>query len=109
MMKRKSRFDGRQKTLNVRLSSSRWGSRRGGVSMELVIICVLIAVAALVAVIVFGQTYLTNLDVAVRAANGNGVNAGEALSCPKEGYRKQASDNMEEAVKFAREFSDAKE
>lgn len=83
--------------------------RRGAVMMETVIVCVLIAAACMVAVVVFGRAIFRNTDVMNKGVTGRGDAAATALSCPKEGYRKQAEDNIKEAVKFAGEFSDTKE
>lgn len=83
--------------------------KRGAASAEMIIVCVLIAAACLVGVAVFGRALFRNTDVMDKAVNGQGNRAGTALQCPKEGYRKQANDDMQEAVKYNREFSDAKE
>jgi len=83
--------------------------KRGATTMEVVVVCVLIAAACLVGVAVFGRALFRNTDVMDKAVNGQGNRAGTALQCPKEGYRKQANDDMQEAVKYNREFSDAKE
>ena len=82
---------------------------RGAASMEMVVICVLIAVACLVGVVVFGRAIFRNTDVMNKGVSGQGEGAGTALSCPKEGYRKQANDDVSEDVKYNREFSDAKQ
>lgn len=83
--------------------------RRGAVMMETVIVCVLIAAACMVAVVVFGRAIFRNTDVMNKGVTGRGEAAATALSCPQEGYRKQAEDDIKEAVKFAGEFSDTKE
>lgn len=79
---------------------------RGAASMEMVIICVLIAVACLLGVIVFGRALMRNTGVMGEGLSGQGERAGKALSCPNEGYRKQHEDDIKEAVKYQKEFSD---
>lgn len=80
--------------------------KRGAATMEMVVICVLIAAACLVGVIVFGRAIFRNTDVMNKGVSGQGEQAGKAMSCPKEGYRKQAEDDIKEAVKYNKEFSD---
>ena len=82
--------------------------KRGAVSMEMVVICVLIAAACLVGVVVFGRALFRNTDVMDKGVTGQGSRAATALSCSDEGYRKQASDDIKEAVNYNKEFSDAK-
>lgn len=84
-------------------------TRCGSVTMEMVIICVLIAAACLLAIIAFGRTIRRNADVMDKGLTGRGNRAGEVQSCPNEGYRKMADEDIKEAVKFAGEFSDTKE
>lgn len=82
---------------------------RGATTMEMVIICVLIAAACLVGVAVFGRALFRNTDVMNKGVMGQGERAATAISCPAEGYGKQAEDDMKEAVKYNKEFSDAKQ
>ena len=82
---------------------------RGAVTMEMVIICVLIAAACLVGVIVIGRAIFRNTDLMDKAVTGQGERAANAISCPNEGYRRQAEDDIKEAEKFPREFSDTKQ
>lgn len=91
------------------MRTNRRKGKRGAVAMEVVVLAVLIAAAAVIAVVVFGQTFVRSIDVAGRGLNGNGDNAATAMSCEKAGYRKQAREDVKEAVKFAQGFSDAKE
>ena len=76
--------------------------RRGAVLMEYVIVAVLIAVACLVGIIVFGRGIIRNTDIATKAASGRGVRAGEAA----EVYRQDTDEDIKEAEKFLKEFSD---
>ena len=76
--------------------------RRGAVMMEYVIVAVLIAVACLVGVIVFGRGVVRNTDLATKAAAGRGVRAGEAAEI----YRGDTEADVKEAEKFPKEFSD---
>lgn len=76
--------------------------RRGAALMEYVIVAVLIAVACLVGVVVFGRGVVRNADIATKAAAGRGVRAGEAAEI----YRADAEADIKEAEKFPREFSD---
>ena len=73
--------------------------------MEMVIICVLIAAACVIAVVVFGRTVVRNTDLMDKGLVGRGNRAGEA----SEQYGKDVADDMKEAVKFTGEFSDTKE
>ena len=73
--------------------------------MEMVVISVLIAAACVIAVVVFGRTIVRNADLMDKGVSGRGNRAGEA----SEQYRKDAADDIKEAVKFAGEFSDTKE
>ena len=84
-------------------------ARRGAVTMEMAIICVLVAAACVIAVIAFSRTIRRNADVMDKGLTGRGNRAGEVQSCPNEGYRKMADEDIKEAVKFAGEFSDTKE
>ena len=79
---------------------------RGAATMEMVIVCVLIAVACLVGVVVFSRMLLRDTAVMGRGVAGEGKRAGTALSCPNEGYRKQLKDDVMEAQKYQKEFSD---
>ena len=83
--------------------------KRGAASMEMVIVCVLIATVCLVAVAVLGRAIFRNTDVMNKGVTGQGNRAATAVSCPKEGYRKQAEDDIKESDKFVREFSDIKQ
>lgn len=76
--------------------------RRGAVLMEYVIVAVLIAVACLVGIVVFGRGIVRNTDIATKAAAGRGVRAGEAAEI----YRVDADADIKEAEKFPKEFSD---
>ena len=76
--------------------------RRGAVLMEYVIVAVLIAVACLVGIIVFGRGIIRNTDIATKAAAGRGVRAGEAA----EVYRQDTDEDIKEAEKLLKEFSD---
>ena len=81
--------------------------RRGAVTLEMVVLSVLVAVAVTVAIIVFGQTIVRSSDIADRALVGKGNNAAKAVVCTVEGYQKQVGDDTKEAMKFTEEFSDA--
>ena len=81
---------------------------RGATMVEIISICVLIAAACLIGVAVFGRALFRNTDVMSKGTMGQGNSAGTALQCPVDGYRKQANDDMPEAVKYNKEFSDAK-
>ncbi len=83
--------------------------RRGSISMELVVVCVLIAAACLIGVAVMGRAIFRNTDVMNKGSTGQGELGATALSCPKEGYRKQADDDIKESIKFNSEFSDTKQ
>lgn len=80
-------------------------SRHGSVMMEMVVICVLIAAACVIAMIVFGRAIVRNTDLMDKGVVGRGNRAGEV----SEQYRKDAADDIKEAVKFNGEFSDTKE
>lgn len=80
-------------------------SRRGAVMMETVIVCVLIAAACLIAVVVLGRSIARGTGIMDRAVSGQGVEAGEWSDKAKQ----RASEETQEAVKFAGEFSDTKE
>lgn len=77
--------------------------RSGAALMEYVIVAVLIAVACLVGVVVFGRGIIRNTDIMGKGATGRGARAGEAA----ETYRADAEADIKEAEKFPREFSDA--
>ena len=81
-------------------------ARRGAVTMEMAIICVLVAAACVIAVIAFSRTIRRNADVMDKGLTGRGNRAGEVQGGE---YRKMAEDDMKEAVKFTGEFSDTKE
>ncbi len=81
---------------------------RGAVSMEMVIICVLIAAVCLVGVIALGRAMFRDTDVINKAVRGEGEPAANAISCPDEGYRKQAKDDIDQADKFSKEMSGQK-
>lgn len=81
---------------------------RGAVTMEMVIICVLIAAACLVGVIAVGRAMFRDTDVMNKAVRGEGGPAANAISCPKEGYRVQAEDDIKEADKFSKDISGLK-
>ena len=83
--------------------------KRGSALMEVVIVCVLVAAACLIGVIAFGRAIFRSTDVMDKGLTGQGNLAGTALSCPAEGYRKQAEDDISESKKFAGEFSDTKQ
>ena len=76
--------------------------RRGAALMEYVIVAVLIAVACLVGVIVFGRGIIRNTDIMGKAASGKGARAGEA----SEIYRADTEADLKEAEKFPNAFSD---
>lgn len=78
---------------------------RGTITMEMVVICVLIAVACLVGVFAFGRALLRETHVMGEGISGQGVRAGKAISSPG-GYRDQLEDDMKDAGKFHKEFSD---
>lgn len=82
--------------------------RRGAVSMELVVVCVLIAAACMIGIAVMGRAIFRSTDLMSKGASGQGELAATAVSCPKEGYRKQVEDDVKEAEKFNSEFSDIK-
>ncbi|MBP5510062.1 MAG: hypothetical protein J6Z49_04020 [Kiritimatiellae bacterium] len=74
--------------------------------METVILSVLIATAVLVAVVAIGRLLVRHSDLMGKGVTGQGNLAAKAVSCPQEGYQKQASDDFEQAKKFSDEFSD---
>ena len=76
--------------------------RRGAALMEYVIVAVLIAVACLVGVVVFGRGIVRNADIMGKAAAGRGTRAGEAAEI----YRADTDADLKEAEKFPKEFSD---
>jgi len=76
--------------------------RKGLALMETTVLCVLIAAAVVVAVIVFGQTVWRGMDIMKGATAGYGAESGVAA---KE-YSEQASSDAEKANKFPEEFSD---
>ena len=82
--------------------------QRGAVAMETVVISVLIAAAVLVAVVAIGRLLVRQTDVMGKGVTGKGKLAAKAVSCPENGYQKQAEDDFNQAKKFADEFSDAK-
>ncbi|MBQ2625606.1 MAG: hypothetical protein IJG18_10985 [Kiritimatiellae bacterium] len=77
--------------------------RRGAALMEYIIAAVLIAVACLIAVIVFGRGIVRNTDIMNKATVGRGQRAGEAAEI----YRADTEADVKEAEKFPAEFSDA--
>ena len=79
---------------------------RGAVSMEMIIICVLIAAVCLVGVIALGRAMFRDTDVINKAVRGD--DPAKAISCPDEGYRKQAEDDIGEADKFSKQMSGQK-
>lgn len=79
------------------------GFRRGAVMMEYVILAVLIAAAALVAVIVIGRTVVRESNVAAHGMTGKGSVAASAA----EGYQQETEEDVKQAVRFNRQFSDA--
>ena len=83
--------------------------RRGAVSMEFVVVCVLIAAACMIGIAVMGRAIFRSTDLMSKGASGQGELAATAVSCPEEGYRYQAEDDIKESKKFAGEFSDTKQ
>lgn len=80
--------------------------RRGAVMMEYVVVGVLVVAAAVAAVAVFGRSIVAMFDVSGRAAVGDSQTAGDALSDPSRGYRKQLESNRKEAQLYNDKFSD---
>ena len=74
----------------------------GAGAIEYVVIAVLIAAACLVGVIVFGRGIIRNTDIMDKGISGRGERAGEAAEI----YRADTADDVKEAKKFPREFSD---
>lgn len=85
------------------INKVRFAARRGATMMEYVIVAVLIAVAAVVAVAVFGRTVLREASVVGNAATGQGSRAGTA----QVGYQQDTENDIEEARKFPSNLSDA--
>ena len=79
-------------------------SKRGATLMEYVIIAVLLAAVSLVAVVVFGRGIVRNTDIMNKAAAARGNKASEAA----EVYRQDTEEDLKEAEKFPKEFSDIK-
>ena len=77
--------------------------RRGAVMMEYVVIAVLIAVACIIAVVVFNRSIIRSSDVAAKAATGRGSRAGEAAQT----YQADTEADIKEAEKFPGKLSDA--
>jgi len=78
--------------------------RKGLALMEMTVLCVMIAAAVVIAVIVFGQTIWRGLDVMKGATAGYGCESGDAA---KE-YAEQAASDAAKADKFPEEFSDVR-
>ena len=76
--------------------------KRGAVTMETAILCVMVAAAVIIAVVVFGHAVWRGLDTAKGATAGYGGESGEAF---KE-YSEQTRADAEQAEKFPRQFSD---
>ena len=76
--------------------------KRGAVTMETAILCVMVAAAVIIAVVVFGHAVWRGLDTAKGATAGYGGESGEAF---KE-YSEQTRADAEQAEKFPGQFSD---
>lgn len=76
--------------------------KRGAVTMEMAILCIMVAAAVIIAVIVFGHAVWRGLDTAKGATAGYGGESGEAF---KE-YSEQTRADAEQAEKFPGQFSD---
>ncbi|MBQ7190317.1 MAG: hypothetical protein IJR99_12980 [Kiritimatiellae bacterium] len=89
-------------------SSKMRNRQRGVTTMEMVIICVLVSAVTLVAIIALGRAIFRDTDVMEKAVVGDAGTATEAVSCPKKGYKVQATDDIDQAQKFAKEMSKVK-
>ena len=76
--------------------------KRGAVTMETVILCIMVAAAVIIAVIVFGHAVWRGLDTAKGATAGYGVESGKAA----QEYSEQTRADAEQAEKFPGQFSD---
>ena len=88
--------------IKMKVARLRMRSRRGAALMEYVIVAVLIAVACLVGIVVFGRGVVRNTDIATKAAAGRGVRAGDVVVT----YQEDAEADIKEAEKFPNAFSD---
>jgi len=76
----------------------------GVTTMEMAILCVMVAAAVVLAVIVFGHTVWRGFDTIKGATAGYGAESGEAA---KE-YSEQSKSDADHAEKFPENFSDAR-
>lgn len=88
--------------VRTKVDGVRLRGRRGAALMEYVIVAVLIAAACLVGVVVFNRGIIRNTDIMNKGVAGRGIRAGEAA----ETYRADTTDDVAEAQKFSKEFSD---
>lgn len=70
--------------------------------METTVLCVLIAAAVVVAVIVFGHTVWRGTDIMKGATAGYGLESGKAA----QEYSEQTASDAKKAEKFPKQFSD---
>lgn len=85
-----------------RSEKRRFAALPGVTTMEMSILCVMIAVAVIMAVIVFGHTVWRGFDTMKGATAGYG---GESGTAAKE-YAEQSTSDAEAAAKFPENFSD---
>lgn len=91
------------------MMSLKMRNRQCGVTtMEMVIICVLVSAVALVAIIALGRAIFRDTDVMGKAVMGDTGRATRAVSCPNQGYKVQAADDIDQAQKFAEEMAKVK-
>lgn len=76
--------------------------RKGLALMETVVLCVMIAAAVVVAVIVFGHTVWRGTDIMKGATAGYGLESGKAA----QEYSGQTKSDTDSAAKFPKQFSD---